>query len=155
VSSQELYSLACCWASAWGGSGPADWVALYTPNATYTDHAFQIRRTGTALLERHWHIWRTAIPDFVMEIERFNIPMEVKPDVENMLTFSVRTINRGTLLRDLPSKKASGKEFVFRGVVDFKVNGDGLIENIEEWYTWDFGEGRDVKDYHSLPAEKL
>ena len=111
MSSQELYSLACRWTTGWSNTNSADWVALYTPSATYTDHAFQIRRTGTALLDRHWKIWRTAIPDFVMEIERFDVPKEGG----DFLTFSVRTFNRGTFLRNLPGKKASGKEFVFRG----------------------------------------
>ena len=64
--------------------------------------------------------------------------------------FSIRTVNRGTFEKDLPSKKASGERFSFRGVVDFAVNGEGKIEYVEEWYTWDFGEGRDVKEYHSL-----
>lgn len=85
-----------------------------------------------------------------MEIERFDGSKGAGQDGGS---FSVRTINRGTLLKDLPNKKASGKKFVFRGVVDFKVNGEGLIESVEEGYTWDFGEGRDVKDYHTLSAK--
>jgi len=28
-----------------------------------------------------------------------------------------------------------------------------LIDSVNEWYTWDFGEGREVRDYHSLPAK--
>jgi hypothetical protein len=89
-----------------------------------------------------------------MEVENFHIPQRdggVDGGAGLTPTFSIRTINKGTLLNDLPSKRASGKKFIFRGVVDFKVNNEGLIENIEEWYTWDFGEGADVSGYHTLP----
>jgi len=83
-----------------------------------------------------------------MEIERFDVPKDGEGKAA-----SIRTINRGTFEKDLPSKKASGKPFVFQGVVDFTVNGEGLIDSVNEWYTWDFGEGREVRDYHSLPAK--
>jgi hypothetical protein len=73
-------------------------------------------------------------------------------EMDEIVTFSIRTINKGTSVNDLPSKKASGKKFVFRGVVDFQVNGEGLIKSVEEWYSWDFGEGKDVTEFHSLPV---
>ena len=81
-----------------------------------------------------------------MEVERFEPGRDERH-------FSTRTINRGTFEKDLPSKKASGKQFSFRGVVDFRVDDEGKIEYVEEWYTWDFGEGRDVKEYHFLGDE--
>lgn len=83
------------------------------------------------MLKRHWELWRTSIPDFVMEAEHLHIPQRdigLDGSAESTLTFSIRTINKGTMLNDLPSKKASGKKFIFRGVVDFKVNSEGLIE---------------------------
>ena len=154
ASPEQLKSIAVRWTAAWGGSNAADWVALYAPTATYIDHAFQIRRTGSAVLTCHWEIWRTSIPDFVMEVEHFHVPQkDAAVDGAESPTFSIRTINKGTFLNDLPSKKASGKKFVFRGVVDFKVNQEGLIENIEEWYSWDFGQGKDVAAFHTLPAK--
>lgn len=140
---KQLSLIAYKWAAAWGADTPTAWLALYAPNAIYIDHAFQIRRSGDTILKRHWEIWRRSIPHFVMDIERIDFT-----DRPNAI--SIRTVNKGKLENDLPSKKASGKPFVFRGVVDFVVNDEGLIESLEEWYTWDFGEGKDVKDYHSL-----
>lgn len=155
ASSKQLFDLATRWTAAWGGNNSTDWVALYTPKATYIDHAFQIRRTGSDILRRHWDNWRTAIPDFTMEMEGFYVPLKEgggdAADKAETVMFSVRTVNKGTFVKDLPIKKASGRKFIFRGVVDFRVNRAGLIETIEEWYSWDFGEGKDVTEFHSLP----
>jgi hypothetical protein len=65
--------------------------------------------------------------------------------------FSIRTINRGTFLVDLPSRKASGKKFTFSGVVDFIIDEEsGLIELLNEWYTSEFGSGKEIPEYHTL-----
>ena len=89
-----------------------------------------------------------------MEVEHFHIPQKKESgiDEDETVAFSIRTTNKGSFVNDLPSKKASGKKFVFRGVVDFQVNGEGLIKSVEEWYSWDFGEGKDVTEFHSLPV---
>ncbi len=64
---------------------------------------------------------------------------------------SFRTINRGTFLYDLPNKKASGKYFSFRGSVDFVIDEEsGLIEEVNEWYSWNFHGSKDVSEYHTL-----
>jgi hypothetical protein len=136
------------WAAAWTSPDPSVWLSLYTPTATYIDHAFQIRRAGTSILKRHFDIWRTSIPDFTMEVERSGSE-EVLPG--RRLRCSIRTINRGTLLKDLPSKRASGKSFSFRGVVDFIIREeDGLIEEVNEWYSYNFDNSKDVTEYHTL-----
>jgi hypothetical protein len=109
-------------------------LALYSPNGTYIDYAFQSRRSVPELLKRHWGIWRKSNPDFVMEVERFDPPPNRLKEGETT-SFSIRTINKGTFSNDLPSKKASGKYFIFRAVVDFRINREGLIETIDEWYT--------------------
>lgn len=66
---------------------------------------------------------------------------------------SFRTVNRGTLLNDLPSKKASGKVFSFSGTVDFVVDA-GLIEEVNEWYSWDFDNSKGTAKYHTLGGSK-
>ena len=49
---------------------------------------------------------------------------------------SFRTINKGTWKEDLLVHKASGKRFVFVGVIDLVVEKEsGLIRGLEEWYT--------------------
>lgn len=64
---------------------------------------------------------------------------------------SFRTTNKGTLLNDLPSKKASGKTFSFSGVVDLTINeSTGLIELVNEWYSWNFDNSKDALEYHTL-----
>ena len=137
------------WAEAWSSPDPyTSWLALYAPTATYTDHAFFIRRTGIPILKRHINIWRTSIPDFTMEIERVYDNLKA-PDGKRRC--STRTINRGTFLHDLVSKKASGKNFSFRGVVDFVIDEEsGLIEEVNEWYSWKFDESTDVSEYDTL-----
>lgn len=96
--------------------------------------------------------WRAAIPDFNMTVNSFHLVPDSHDITREQSTvkFSIRTTNKGTFVNDLPIKKASGHEFIFRGVVDFTVKQDGFIAGIEEWYTWDFGEGRDVANYHTL-----
>lgn len=64
---------------------------------------------------------------------------------------SFRIINKGTLIHDLPSKKASGKKFSFSGAVDLIIDGEsGLIEEVNEWYSWSFDNSKDVSEYHTL-----
>ena len=61
--------------------------------------------------------------------------------------FSFRTHNTGVFANDLPKRKASGKRFWFLGVVDFVVNEDGLIEQVNEWYSTDFDEVQSIEEY--------
>ena len=52
-----------------------------------------------------------------------------------MHKYSIRTSNEGTFVKDLPSIKASGKDFKFYAVVDLSVRvEDGLITNVDECY---------------------
>jgi hypothetical protein len=134
------------WAAAWSAKDPSSWLALYSRTATYIDHSFFIRRTGTSILKRHFEIWRHSIPDFTMKVER-EMP-STREDGKQVLSF--RTINKGTLLNDLPSKKASGKKFSFSGVVVLTVDESGLIEQVNEWYSWNFDNSKDVQEYHTL-----
>ena len=54
----------------------------------------------------------------------------------NVIKCSFRTINKGTWKNDLHVHKASGKSFVFIGVIDMVIERDsGLIEELDEWYT--------------------
>ncbi len=41
-------------------------------------------------------------------------------------------------MKDLPSKKASGRKWEFYAVVDLVVSGNGKIEEVEEWYCREF-----------------
>ena len=81
-----------------------------------------------------------------MTLESEIPPVEVG---DGRILYSVRTINRGTFEKDLPNKKASGREFDFRGVVDLYVDGEtGLIEEVREWYSWAFDQGKNVSEYN-------
>ena len=60
-----------------------------------------------------------------------------------------RTDNKGTLVNDLPRKKASGKPFFFRGVVEVVVEeASGLIDELEEWYSHNFELAASLDDYN-------
>lgn len=133
------------WASAWSGDSISAWQALYSPTAIYTDHAFQIVRQGRETLGLHWNIWRTAIPDFQLTIAE-TFPAENLSD--GKVRYSIRTNNSGTFVKDLPSRKARGRKFHFRAVVDLVVNAEGLIESVEEWYCSNFDEKESVEGYH-------
>jgi hypothetical protein len=59
---------------------------------------------------------------------------------------SIRTHNLGTFTNDLPSAKASGKEFDFYAVVDLIWDEKtGLIEHVDEWYTRQFDTAEPLK----------
>lgn len=141
------------WAAAWSQTDPEQWVSLYTPNATYTDHAFQFTRQGRPQFERHFNLWRTSNPDFIMTIDE-NRPMFWNAsDLDGKVVHcSFRTINRGTFKEDLPTKKATGKTFVFIGVIDMVIERkNGLITQLDEWYTNNsFDEKEKLEDYKSF-----
>lgn len=145
------------WAEAWSATPPNEaaaqaWQNLYSPSAVYTDHAFQITRKGRQTLKRHWEIWRTAMPDFVLTIAE-STPSEVLPD--GRTRYSIRTNNNGTFTGEFPRRKASGNKFYFRAVVDLVVSKEGLIDSIEEWYTPNFDATNGVEQYHFAGDEGL
>ncbi|EXJ66455.1 uncharacterized protein A1O5_10607 [Cladophialophora psammophila CBS 110553] len=134
------------WIDAWNRNDPAAWIALYSLSAKYTDHAYQIIRIGPSTLKEHWTIWRTAHPDFVIQIES-SWPYEELPG--GRCRYSIRTANRGTFINDLPRSKATGKPFWFRGCVNIVVNlSTGLIEEVEEWYCPNLERTTALTDYH-------
>lgn len=142
------HSIAYKWASAWSVPGPnpdpAAWLALYNPQAKYIDHAFLLVRIGQDTLRLHFNIWRTCMPDFVMQIEEECPPQSLS---DGRTKYSVRTTNAGTFVHDLPRRKASGQRFWFRGVVDLTVSAEGLIDEVEEWYCPDFDGCSGLVDY--------
>ncbi len=65
-----------------------------------------------------------------------------------------KTDNEGTLSNDLPRKKATGKEFLFKGVVEFIVDEEsGLIEEVEEWYCFNFELASSVEQHYNLKED--
>ena len=139
------------WVARWSGEDASPWVSLYSTRAKYTDHAFLIVRIGRETLKQHWEIWHASIPDFVMEATSI-WPEESLPDGKTRVT--LRTKNSGTLLHDLPSKKASGKPFSFAGVVDLVIDKkSGLIEKVDEWYSYKFDLASSEGDYHHKADE--
>ena len=65
-----------------------------------------------------------------------------------------KTDNQGTLSNDLPRKKATGKEFLFKGLVEFIVDEEsGLIEVVEEWYCSNFELARSVEQDYNLKED--
>lgn len=112
----------------------------------YINHAFLIHCTGIAGIWDHFHIWRTAIPDFVMEID--DIWPEQK--LENRrYQYSIQTSNTETFVNDLKAWKATGKKIWFLKVVDFVVNEETeLIEELNKWYTARFCESEGTLKYN-------
>ena len=61
-----------------------------------------------------------------------------------------RTDNKGTLLKDLPRKKATGNPFLFKGVVEVVVDkATGLIHELDEWYCSNFERATSVEDSYN------
>lgn len=55
---------------------------------------------------------------------------------QGLVRCSFRTINKGTWKNDLHVHKASGKAFVFVGVIEMVIEREsGLVRELEEWYT--------------------
>lgn len=111
----------------------------------YTDHAFQISRTGHKGIKSHTEIWKGSLPDFAVKEEHIWLE-ETLPGDKTRLVF--RTVNTGTFVNDLPEIKATGRPFWFPGVVELIVrNQGGLIETIEEWYTFKFDNVASLDEY--------
>ena len=73
---------------------------------------------------------------------------------EGKVKFAFRTDNAGTLENDLPRKKATGKPFNFKGVVEFIVDeASGLVEQVEEWYCSNFELARSVEEDYNLKED--
>ena len=103
-----------------------------------------IRRIGHNALKRHFNIWITSIPDFIMEMDGIE---------RTSYGCAIRFTGRGTLEKDLPSRKASGKAFVMQGSVHFQISGEGedaRIEQLNEYYTRNFDDGKGIEQYHTL-----
>jgi hypothetical protein len=145
------------WVAAWSTDDSGPWVAMYKPNGTYIDHAFQIRRSGHKTLQRHHDLWRTANPDFVMTLVPGS-PIWWSSDTNEETgngSCSFRTINEGTFKNDLHRFKASGKKFEFRGVIDIVIEG-GLIKELNEWYSQTpFDSSQPLGKYHTLSDEDV
>ena len=84
-----------------------------------------IKRSGFKTLENHFRLWKHSIPDFVMSLERIdaiNPISNLHLKKEDVVRVSIRTRNHGMFIRDLPSRKAAGKEFEFMGSVDLEID---------------------------------
>ncbi|KAM5386405.1 hypothetical protein ACJZ2D_000368 [Fusarium nematophilum] len=133
------------WTEGLSGTDQTDWVKLHSQNITYTDHAFQLRRTGQAGIASHIKTWRESIPDFKIEADASWVEKSL-PRGRTQLVF--KTNNTGTFINDLPSLKASGKAFWFPGIVELIVcDEDGLIESVNEYYTARFDRIKSVDEY--------
>ncbi|KAI8716012.1 hypothetical protein NCS52_01110500 [Fusarium sp. LHS14.1] len=133
------------WTDGWSASNQSDWVKLHAHDVVYTDHAFQISRTGHDGLKSHSEIWKGSIPDFAVKEEHIWLE-EPLPNDKSRVVF--RTVNTGVFVNDLPGIKATGRPFWFPGVVELIVrNEDGLIEKIEEWYTFKFHSVASIDEY--------
>ena len=147
------------WVANWNQRDPAVFASIYKPTTgLYVDHAFLIRRSGRATLEKHFNIWIGAHPDFSMAIVRMDPEEAVARGAmgEELKRISIRTVNRGTFQNDLPRRKASGKKFEFMGAVDLLLDEkDGLIVRVDEYYTWEFdGVGEEgEKAYNTITSE--
>ncbi|KAK3118014.1 hypothetical protein LTR53_000050 [Teratosphaeriaceae sp. CCFEE 6253] len=131
------------WCAAWSQPHPSAWTALYTADATYTDHAFGFIRRGHAGLAEHFALWRSANPDFRATVTQAFPGLDLGG---GLVKYSLRTRNEGTFRADLPTLRASGRDFRFDAMVDLVVReGDGLIVGVVEFYhrqfdRWDFVE---------------
>ena len=158
----DLKSVPERWAAAWSQDNSAAFAELFSPKAVYTDHAFQIIRGGPKTLAQHHNIWRSAHPDFELTIDdsrpilwQEDTITTPGADTKDVWRTNFRTRNRGTFKGDLPrGRKATGKAFVFVGIVDAVVEKrTGLIVQLDEWYT---NNGFDEKgpgglaEYHDL-----
>ena len=144
VSISESRTACKKWTDAWSQTDPSVWLSVYADDATYTDYAFNFIRRGKKGLDEHFKIWRHAHPDFRadileawpgIELNEATLGEHLLSDKPTLVKYSVRTSNKGTFTNDLPTLKASGKEFNFCAVVDIVVRvEDGLIVRVDEWY---------------------
>lgn len=141
----DIKSIPELWATAWSQDNSAAFAELFSPNAVYTDHAFQLVSTN---IRDHHKIWRTANPDFKVILDP-STPIWWASDLDEQgkkASCSFRTINYGTFTGELPRRKPSGKSFQFSAMLHLTIE-DGLIVSMDEFY-------RDTFD-ESVPPEKF
>ena len=96
----DVKAIAQKWAGRWSTGTAAEFSAMYAEDAAYIDHAFCIARSGHEKIETHFNIWKTSIPDFVMEIERADT---------TEAGVILRYVGRGTFIHDLPRVHGTGR----------------------------------------------
>jgi hypothetical protein len=140
-----VQTLGAKWCLLWSGEDVKPWLAMYTSNAAFLDHALQINRQGLANVEDHFKIWRTSIPD-AKAIFEGAWPGERLSDGKWRVIMRFRWT--GTFLADLPTIKASGTVINFPVRAEMVVRDDGLIEESAEWYCANFWEVKPVSEYN-------
>ena len=127
------------WVDSWAHPDAAAFAESYAETGEYIDHAFQIRRAGHEAIARHYKIWIGSVPNFEMQVEKFNVV-----GLQSMFSY----VGSGTFENDLPVLAATGTTFTYQGFVVLTVNEAGLIERTEEFYSTNFPSGVPFKDYN-------
>lgn len=133
------------WCAAWSQDNFSQYIPLYSPTATYTDHALrQIYKTHSSF-RQHFIDRRTANTEFKVTLHsdsESGSPVYWSDSiVDDTARAMFRVICEGTNVRDMMGSKLSGKSFRVEGVVEIVIRkGDGLVLRVEEWYSRDFDE---------------
>lgn len=121
-------------------------LAQFSPQIEWYDHAFFARRRGHSSLARFRTRWLTAIENFGTDIKA--------TDILEDGTAVIRCVYHGTMVGPLPGRAASGKTFRANVLILLKINEEGKIQRVDEYYTATLDEGVDVEDYKLLDGEK-
>ena len=122
----------------------SEFLAIYSPDVVWNDHAFLIHRRGhddiAALRQR----WLGA-----------NRPMSCRATAIHTTSTGavVEFVATGKFADDLGPIKATGQNFTYRACLILDISSEtGLIEKVEEYYTKLWYQSVDVDGYRGQPA---
>ncbi len=117
----------------------SDFLAIYSPNVEWFDHAFMVHRIGHTGIEMLRERWLTANQPYVCTLTALHL---------TSTGVVVEMIARGTFAKDLYSLKANGKSFAYRACLVMDISSEtGLIEKVQEYYTKPWYDSVDIDCY--------
>jgi len=117
----------------------SDFLAIYSSNVEWFDHAFLVHRKGHVGVEMLRMRWLTANQPYKVTATR----------IQSVGTGTmIEGYAEGVFANNLYSLKATGKRFTYQLciVLDFSVE-TGLIERVNEYYTRPWNESVPVHQY--------
>ena len=130
----------------------SEFLAIYHPAIEWFDHAFKVHRVGIGSVNDLRLSWLGCNRPLQVDVHALHITADGGAIFEHTST--------GRFSHDLvrPSgelvQKASGKAFRFSGVIRLRIDEEGKITRVDEWYSRNWDDGEDESQYRVLENMK-
>ena len=127
---------------------PSQFFSIYHPTIEWFDHAFQVHRIGIGSVNDLRFSWLGCNRPLQVDVQAIHVTSDGGAIFEHT--------SSGKFSHDLvrPSgelvQTASGKAFCFRGVIRLRIDEDGKITRVDEWYTRNWDASEDEGKYRVL-----